>query len=423
MILGIPSALVFLSVGGALEQAYGTVAVITALVVASAIIGYAGWVLTSFSARSGLDSDLMSIPAGFGRRGSAITSAIYSANFVILFALEDSIISSALRSRYPGIPRSLVLIALGVVVLMLVWRGVSSMTPVMVLSLPVFVVLVGVASSHATRGTAPAGSFWSYSPEKVQLNTTGWLSALAVLLAFIVNATVAADVGRFLPERRRRAGAVLFGGLLQVVSFGGATLLGAWLSWRLGGSSNPGLYLPALLGVWGLACVVVSQTRINLINAYSGSLSLSNFGARLFGVRPGRHIWMTGLVSAATVLAMSNIYEHLLGVLTFEAVFVMAWVGALVGYIVVRKPHVDRSSPENLDLAPSVNPVGLSALGLALAAATPLAFGTAGTLGQALAPLCAFLIAPVGVVVGARIFLRGQGHPTRSSVYELPSIS
>lgn len=408
VILGIPSALVFLAVGGALERTYGTMALCTALVVASLIIGYAGWVLTSFASRSGLDSDLMSIPAGFGLRGSAVTSAIYSANFVMLFAIEDSIIASSVHYRYAEVPKFIVLVVVAVLVLMLAWRGVSGMTSAMLLSLPVFLILMVIACEHATGGPSPGGSFWTYRPVASRFSTTGWLSALAVLLAFIVNATVAADVGRFLPAKKHRAGAVLFGGLLQVVSFGGATLLGAWLSWRLQGATNPGLYLPVLLGVWGLVCVVISQIRINLINAYSGSLSLSNFGARLLGVRAGRHMWMIGLVCAATLLAMSNIYEHLLGVLTFEAVFVMAWVGSLVSYIVLRHPEASRHSAGSLDRAPLLNPVGLSSLALGLAVATPLAFGAVGALGSALAPLCAFLVTPIGVAVGGLILGEGR---------------
>src|SRR4051794_21914239 len=91
--LAIPSALVFFAVGGALGQAYGTPALVTGLVVAAVIIGTAGWILTSFAARTGLDSDLISIRAGFGQAGSAITSAIYSVNFVVLYTLEMGIVA------------------------------------------------------------------------------------------------------------------------------------------------------------------------------------------------------------------------------------------------------------------------------------------------------------------------------------------
>jgi hypothetical protein len=406
--LAIPSALVFFAVGGALGQAYGTVALVTGLIVASVIIGGAGWVLTSFAARSGLDSDLISIRAGFGIVGSAITSAIYSVNFVVLYTLETGIIASAVHAQYPAFPKILLFIGVGSLVLALAWYGIVSLSKAMAATLPLFLVLIVVAATQV--GGGGHGSFWSHSPQGGSIDATAWLSVLAALLAFIVNATVAADVGRFLRPERRRAGSFLFGGVLQVVAFGGATLLGAWFSFRLSGNSAPGAYLVSILGGWGLLCVLLSQVRINMINAYSGSLSLSNFGARGLGLRPGRHLWMAGLVVLSSGLAMIDASAQLVEILTFEAVFVMAWVSTLVAYIVCFDLDTPRESIQRgLEGAPQVNVVGIGALAGALAVATPLAFGLGGELGKALAPLAAMVVSPACVVV-----LRRRAHPKGS---------
>lgn len=395
VILGIPSALVFLLVGGSLVQAYGTVALVTGLAVAAVIIGVFGWVLTSYACESGLDSDLMSIVAGFGSRGSAVTSAIYSVNFVILFAVEDAIIAGAVSERYPAVSREMVFLFVGGLVLVLAWRGIASITSVMQVTLPFVVALFALAYFDAGN-TGDAAPFWSAASTH-HLDPTGWLSVLAALLAFVVNATVAADVGRFLRPESRRVGSALFGGVLQLLSFAGAAMLGAWLTHRLG-APDPGANLVALLGVWGIVCVVLSQLRINLINAYSGSLSLSNFGARGLGLSPGRQSWMVLLVVAATVCAMGNIHQHLITVLTFESVFVMAWASTLVGYILIYELRGGPTlSQADLDAVPAFNRVGLGALCLALIAGVPLAFGIAGELGQALAPLAAMVVAPIGV--------------------------
>lgn len=400
VMLGIPSALVFFAVGGALGQAYGTVALITALVVAAVAIGTAGWILTSFASRTGLDSDLMSIRAGFGTQGSALTSAIYSVNFVILFAIEAEIIASAVRAELPAVPRVVVLLVAGLVVLALAWGGISWIATAMTVTLPAFVGLMAWAIVDAAHKPAPGGSFWTHAPAVGSVSATAWLSALAALLAFIVNATVAADVGRFLAPAGRRRGAFLFGAVLQVLCFGGATLLGAWFAFRLRGESNPGAYLSGLLGGFGVACVLLSQGRINLINAYSGSLSLANLGARGLGVRPGRRTWMVLLVCVATLLALTHLSDHIVSVLTFEAVFVMAWVFALVTYVV----RFDPAPHEPLERAPRFEPVGLVALVATLSVATPLAFGAAGELGKALAPLIAMVLAPLGVLTLARVW-------------------
>lgn len=411
VLLAIPSALVFFAVGGALGQRYGTFALLTGLCVASVIIGCAGWILTSYACRTGLDSDLISIRAGFGQKGSGVTSALYSVNFVVLFAIEASIIASAMHHEAPAIPRAVVLLGLAVLVLLLAWWGVASLARVMTATLPLFLVFLVLAFVEAGGAPAPGESFWSYSPSS-HLDTTAWLAVLAALLAFIVNATVAADVGRFLKPERRRVGAFLFGGVLQVASFGGATLLGAWFSWRLGGATSPGVYLPGLIGGLGLACVMLSQLRINLINAYSGSLSLSNFAARLFDWRPGRHVWMIVLVVVSTAIAMGRVSDHLVEVLTFEAIFVMAWVSTLISYIAVFDSG-PRRRDRPIDDYPAMNPVGMAALAATLAVAIPLAFGLGGELGRALAPLVAIVIAPPCVIAGSLV--RGRSRTASTS--------
>jgi hypothetical protein len=376
------------------------------LIVAAVIIGGAGWILTSFAARSGLDSDLISIRAGFGTVGSAITSAIYSVNFVVLYTLETAIIASAVHALYPGFPKVPLFFGVAVLVLTLTWYGISSLSKAMSVTLPFFVILIVAAATQV--GGAGQGSFWSHVPAGVAINATAWLSVLAALLAFIVNATVAADVGRFLRPQDRRVGSFLFGGVLQVVAFGGATLLGAWFSFRLGGDSAPGAYLVSIMGGWGLLCVLLSQVRINMINAYSGSLSLSNFGARGLGLRPGRHVWMIALVVVSSVLAMVDVSSQLVEILTFEAVFVMAWVSTLVAYIVCFDLDSHRASiRQGLEGAPRINVIGVGALTVAVTVSTPLAFGGAGQLGKALAPLTAMIVAPV-CVLALRRFAHGR---------------
>ena len=288
-----------------------------------------------------------------------------------LVCLEDAIIAGAVAARYPSIPRNAVLVVLALLVLLFAWRGIARISTVMKASLPLVVGLLAIAAVNAGPHS-PGVSFWSPVPSGHTLDTTAWLAVLAALLAFVVNATVSADVGRYLRPERRRAGSVLFAVSLQLLSLGGAALLGAWIAHRVGRGPDPGANLVFLIGGWGVGCVLLSQLRINLINAYSGSLSLSNFGARGLGVRPGRQALMVVLVAAATLLAMWNIQQHLVAVLTFEAVFVMAWASTLVSYILIYelRGQVPQTVHE-LDSAPAFNPVGLGALLVALAAGYP----------------------------------------------------
>ncbi len=414
--LAIPSALVFFATGGALVATYGTQNLLVGLAIATVFIGVIGYFWTNWASRSGLDSDLMSIRGGFGVVGSAITSLIYSANFVMFFALEASIIVDALEERY-SIPEWALLISLGLVVVALTWRGVSSLSPFMWASLPLFigfcVWLVVEAASLPSRG-----SFFQYDPSE-----TGALSAIpaivSALLAFIVNATVAADIGRFIPVRRRRMGAALLGVVLQIVCFFGSTLLGAWVTFKLGGDTNPGIYLVSLLGVGGVIFVLVTQTRINMINVYSGSLALSNFFARSIRFVPGRHVWVVVTTIVATLLSLTGLYRNLLDVLTFESVFVMGWVMSVTSYLIFdriirgRSALADRRTP-----IPLVQMEGVAALAAALVVSVPLAFGALGQDGRTWAPVCsgavAFTAVPL-VMQMKRARSRGAGRLSEGS--------
>jgi purine-cytosine permease-like protein len=394
--LGIPTALVFLSTGASLRAAFGMNNLLIGAAIVTAVVSVAGFVLTIAASLSGLDSDLLSIVAGFGTRGSAITSLIYSANFVVLFSLEDQIIANALLEQYPGLHRWAILISLGACTVVVTWFGIKLISILMWVTLPIFgvcfAVLIFWLQTHTARQGAMIGSKYSVS-------LSGVCSVVAVLMAFVVNATVAADVGRFLPYRRRIAGAISLGVVLQVISFFGSMMLGAWLVDRLRIGTDPGIYLVEVLGVLGLVYVVVSQVRINVINLYAGSLSLSNFFARSIGFRPGRHAWVLVLALLGTALAMTDVYEKLLAVLTFESVFVTAWVAVLVTYL-LRNGLLNESRMHGrlLDRVRLFNPVGLTALGAALLGAVPLAFGAAGGTGKFLAPPVAACVA-IGVVL------------------------
>lgn len=398
--LAIPTALVFLATGGALWSAYGTAPLVIGILCAIVIIGFAGFVLTSLACDAGLDSDMLSIWAGYGARGSALTSLIYGGNFVVLFALEAQIIAHAVMARYADASRSLVLAVVGVIVLTLTAPGIVRLSRVSAVTLPLVVALFAWIAVTAPR-SGSAHEFWTFQGAADHAGVPAVLAVVAALMAFVVNATVGADVGRYLRAADRQRGAALIGVGLQAVCFGGVMMFGAWLTFRVGGT-DPGSYLVQVAGLAGLLCVVVSQVRINMINAYAGSLALSNFGLRSVGLRPGRHIWAIVLVTGGICLALADIYSRMLDVLTFEAVFVAAWTSTLVTYAIM----ASRSRRDAARSAPisrlSGNQRSVVALVLALACGVPLAFGAFGELGKALAPFVAIAVGACGVWLGAR---------------------
>ena len=86
------------------------------------------------------------------------------------------------------------------------------------------------------------------------------------------------------------------------------------------------------------AFVLLSQLKINVTNAYAGSLAWSNFFSRLTHSHPGRVVWLVFNVAIALLLMEVGLYQALEQVLSVYSCIAIAWIGALVADLVVNKP-------------------------------------------------------------------------------------
>ena len=97
--------------------------------------------------------------------------------------------------------------------------------------------------------------------------------------------------------------------------------------------SQPDLVL-ALTGTF----VILSQIKINVTNAYAGSIAWSNFFSRLTHSHPGRVVWLVFNVMVALLLMEIGVYKALEQTLALYSNVAIAWVGALVADLVINKP-------------------------------------------------------------------------------------
>jgi signal transduction histidine kinase/CheY-like chemotaxis protein len=156
------------------------------------------------------------------------------------------------------------------------------------------------------------------------------------------------------------------------------------------------------------AFVIISQIKINVTNAYAGSIAWSNFFSRLTHSHPGRVVWLVFNVTIALMLMELGIFkmlEHILGLYSIVAV---AWVGALVADLAVNKPL--GLSPAGIDFKRAhlydINPVGVGAMLAATAAGIAAFFGMLGTTLQSLS---AFLALAVAFVMAPAIAYATKG--------------
>ncbi|MEJ7872730.1 MAG: hypothetical protein WKF67_10765 [Rubrobacteraceae bacterium] len=419
VMLGISTAMFFLAFGGQLAQSYGTLNLLIGMILGTLFIGAVGYFFTSVSSVTGLDSDLITRGAGFGFMGSAFTSLIYSFNFLIFSAFEGTIMANAIHARYESVPLPLLYAVIGLIFIPLTWYGLTAMNWVMWGTIPLyFGFLIWTIILVATNGNTV--DFWGFEPTSPVSPEAGppLLQLGAVLLGLITNATICADIGRFIPPSQRRVGSFALGFGFEAATFLGVTMLGAWLTLRLGGETDPGTYLAGLLGFWGVLFVVITQIRINVMNTYSGSLAYANFFARVFHFAPGRHWWVVLTAVLSTGLMFGGVYAKLTQVLTFEAVFVMAWIMAVVSDVLINKRLLGlspRDYPYKRSQTYKYNPVGVGALIFALLIAVPMAFGILGPLGKTLAPYVSGGLAFAAVPVLAYI--------TKGRYYTAPTVA
>ena len=341
---GAASFLVLEALGGTLLLQYGFVNTFWAILATAAIIFAAGLPISIYAARHGLDMDLLTRGAGFGYIGSTITSLIYASFTFIFFALEAAIMAYALELAF-DIPPAWGYLLCALVVIPLVTHGVTAISQLQVWTQPLWLLLLVVpyvVVFNAHPGLI--GELRAYTGESGATSNKGGAfdpllfgGALTVGIALITQMGEQADYLRFMPEKTRANRgrwwlAVLIGGPGWVVPgvlkmLGGALL--AYLALTLAVPADRAvdpnqMYLAAYELVfphygWAVAAtavlVVVSQLKINVTNAYAGSLAWSNFFARVTHSHPGRVVWVVFNTLIALMLMELEVFKAIGGVL------------------------------------------------------------------------------------------------------------
>jgi hypothetical protein len=151
----------------------------------------------------------------------------------------------------------------------------------------------------------------------------------------------------------------------------------------------------ALAGIF----VVVSQLKINVTNAYAGSLAWSNFFSRLTHSHPGRVVWLFFNVTLAWLLMQLGIYETLERTLGLYSNIPVAWMGAIAADLTINKSL--GLSPKHIEFKRAylydINPVGVGGMLIASAAAIATYAGVFGAAYHGLAPFVALGVSIVTV--------------------------
>ncbi len=425
--IGAISFLALEAIGGAITLSYGTINAVAAIVAASIAMLAVGWPIARTAARHGVDIDLLTRGAGFGYIGSTVTSLIYASFTFILFAIEASIMSTALEMAL-GLPLWVGYIVSTLLVIPLVTHGIAWISRFQILTQPVWIVLNILPFVFIALSDGASFSDWAAFPGRDGVAGSGFQlvafgAASAVILALTAQIGEQVDFLRFLPARlpgsgRRRRVAVFLAGAGWVVLGVPKMIAGSFLAVLALSSGVPiehaaeparmyavafGYVLPSGLWLYLLtaAFVVVSQLKINVMNAYAGSLAWSNFFSRLTHSHPGRVVWLVFNVSIALLLMEIGIYQALEQTLAVFSIVAVAWLSTISADLLINKPL--GLSPPGIEFKRAhlwdVNPVGVGAMAAAAVMGLLAHVGLAGDIAEAFAPfvalVTAFLVAPL----------------------------
>ncbi|MDF1629457.1 MAG: ATP-binding protein [Alcanivoracaceae bacterium] len=425
--LGAISFLALEAIGGAITIHYGFDNAVAAICAVALIIFLTAIPISYYAARYGVDIDLLTRGAGFGYIGSTITSLIYASFTFIFFAIEAAIMAMALELLF-DIPLVVGYLICSVVIIPLVTHGITAISKFQLWTQPVWIILQLLPFIAIIYLDAGSISDWTQF-DGIEPGQDGSFDLLLFGAAAAVVFSLMAQIGeqvdflRFIPEPKPGKklywwAAVMAGGPGWIVIGALKILAGSFLAVlalkhgvSAADASDPTrMYMVAFgyitsrpevaMAVAGIF-VIICQLKINVTNAYAGSIAWSNFFSRLTHSHPGRVVWLVFNVAIALLVMELGVYRALEETLGYYGIVAVAWVGALVADLVINKPL--GLSPKHIEFKRAhlydINPVGVGAMILASVIGMVSHGGVLGPVPEALSHFitlaAALLIAPV----------------------------
>ncbi|GAA5041953.1 purine-cytosine permease family protein [Nocardia callitridis] len=407
------------SIGAGIGLTHGTGNALLAIGVAALIIFVSGFPLAYYAARYNVDLDLITRGSGFGYYGSVITSVIFASFTFIFFATEGAIMAQGLRYAV-GLPLWLGYLASTLVIIPLVIYGMKTLAKLQSWTNPLWLVLMVAPLVFLVVKDPDSVQRWlAYGGEEGgALNTAAVMLGAGVCLSLMGQIGEQIDYLRFMPPRtadNRRAwwtsmimagpGWVVFGAIKQALG----VFMAVYILDAVGSAAAvepieqfTGVFkelMPSWLIVpLALVLVVLSQVKINVTNAYSGSLAWTNSFTRVTKRYPGRLVFVLVNLGISLILMEADMFSFLNNVLSFYSNCAMAWVVTVATDILVNK-YLLRLSPKQPEfrrgMLYAVNPVGVVSFLASSLVSIAVYFGLFGAELRPYSPLVAVGIAVV----------------------------
>ena len=432
------------AIGGSLAIQFGFTNAFWGILTAALIIFLTGIPIAYYSAKYNVDVDLLTRGAGFGYMGSTITSVIYASFTFIFFALEGSVMSQAFNIFF-GVPLAVAYVISSLVIIPLVVFGMTLLSVLQKWTQPIWITLLIIPVLAVLIKDPSSISNWTQfagkSPSGAGFNPLLYGTAAGIALSLIAQIGEQADYLRFMPAKKKGREwmwwlAVMAAGPGWVLLGASKQLMGSFFSsvavthgTPLATANQPvHMYIASFGYVFPSAAVALtvaasfiflSQIKINVTNAYSGSLSWSNFFSRILHVHPGRVIYIFFNVGIALALMEGNMFSILGTILGFYSNVAVAWIGAVVADLVINKPIL-KLSPSYVEFKRAhlynFNPVGFGSMVIASIISVAAFFGAFGAYAAAFSAFIALFVAFICSPIIA-ILTKGKYYLAREPQY------
>ncbi|KZM69745.1 purine-cytosine permease family protein [Nocardia terpenica] len=427
------------SIGANIGIAGGTGNALLGIGIFAVVVMLTGFPLAYYAARYNIDLDLITRGSGFGYYGSVITNLVFASFTFIFFATEGSIMAQGLRLGL-HVPLWLGYLVSTLLIFPLVIYGMNTLAKLQVWTTPLWLLLMVLPFVFlVVRHPDSIGTFFAYGGrDGTAVSLAGAFLAAGVCLSLIAQIAEQIDYLRFMPprtpENARRwwgwvllagPGWVLFGAIKQVVGLFLAVYLIANLPGAQDIANQPvhqflEIYrdmVPSWLAMTlAVVLVVISQIKINVTNAYSGSLAWTNSFTRVTKTYPGRLVFLGLNLAIALILMEANMFDFLNNILGFYANCGIAWIVTVATDIAVNK-YLLKISPKRPEfrrgMLYDINPVGPVGFGLSALLSIATFFGLFGSALKPYSPIVAVLVAFVATPLTA-IATRGRYYLRRT---------
>lgn len=354
-------------VAATLASAYGTRNTLIGLILSVLSYGAVNYFITRYAIRTGLSVSLFSRLL-FGRTGSALATLIFAATAIYYAVFEGSVIALAGTFLYSSLDYKIAALIVVLYSVPLVFGSVQQwldkfngvLLPVYLVGL---VVSVGLAIynygySNAWLSMGPAGG----------ASPTGWWDVYVAYMGVWIMMMFTFDYARFGRKQDESYHALFnFGAPFYFLALLVSGVVGIFLvsTIPLEGVLSEVSAVKAIIvmmGIFGLIFVWVTQTRINTANYYLASVNLESLARLVLGLNLPKIVWAVVVGIIVYILMLANVFHYLLAALAYQGIFVVAWVGVALAYIIRQAPHDADDAGARPDHAyPAFNPSGLAA--------------------------------------------------------------